>query len=267
MNVPAGNMEYTLGHPPVTGCGVSWSQEELDAALAGPVLSLVFDRGGTADIEALLEGLPSTDFERDELAKTLEGDERPENWEVGESIAEAYLTHQRDSFFPWPHGRDIRKPRSSLPGADIIGFHGRDEEARFALSEVKTSAEERYPPQVVRYGEHSLNQQLLDLRDQRALRDRAVMYLGHRAVHSAWEPTYRSAAINYLKSGGTGVVLFGVLIRDVPPASADLAPSWRRLSEDSPDQTVIELWAVYLPVHRIDSLSEKVLDAARGGDA
>jgi hypothetical protein len=67
MNLAAGRVEYTFGTPPVTGCGVSWTAAELDAALAGPVASVVFDHEGMADIAALLESLPDTDFESDEL--------------------------------------------------------------------------------------------------------------------------------------------------------------------------------------------------------
>ena len=267
MNIPPGTPQYTHGHPPITAQGVSWTDKELATALAGPVAALVFDREGTADIAALLEGVPSTDFESEELSRTLHAQEAPKAWEVGEAIAECYLTHHREAFFPWPDGRDIRKPKSSLPGADLIGFHGKEDETRFAFGEVKTSKEDRYPPQVVRYGEHSLNRQLLDLRDQRGLRDRAVLYLGHRAVRSDWQPTFQSAATNYLKSAGTCVALFGVLIRDIAPDPADLESSWQLLSEGRPEKTVIELWAVYLPSRSMASLGREVMKAARGGDA
>ena len=41
MSMAAGTVEYTLGTPPVTGCGVSWTAEEMDTALAGPVASVL----------------------------------------------------------------------------------------------------------------------------------------------------------------------------------------------------------------------------------
>jgi len=37
MTLAAGTVEYTLGTAPVTGCGLSWTVEELDIALAGAV--------------------------------------------------------------------------------------------------------------------------------------------------------------------------------------------------------------------------------------
>mgnify|MGYP001125809620 CR=1 FL=1 len=149
MSMALGTIEYTLGASRVNCSGVSWTAEELDTALAGPVASLVFDSEGTADIAALLESVPGTDFAGDEIARILNNDMLPKDWEVGEAIAEAYLTHHRNSYFPWPDGRDIRKPKSSLPGADLIGFHKNNEETRFAFGEVKTSKENKSPPQVV----------------------------------------------------------------------------------------------------------------------
>ena len=123
MSLAFGTVEYTLGTPPVTGCAVSLTAEEMDTALAGPVASVLFDHEGMADIAALLESVLGTDFAGDEIAGILDNDTHPKDWEVGEAIAEAYPTHHRDSFFPWPDGRDIRKPKSSLPGVDLIGFH------------------------------------------------------------------------------------------------------------------------------------------------
>lgn len=267
MKLAEGTVEYTLGTSPTTGCGVSWSDEELDAALTGPVAAVVFDHGGTADIAALLESLPATDFESNELVKILGADEPPKDWEVGEALAESYLTQHRDTFFPWPDGRDIRKPNSSLPGADMVGFQGKNDKTRFAFGEVKTSKGKKYPPQVVRYGNHPLNKQLTDLRDKRSLRDKVVNYLGHRATRAVWEKTYQRAAKNYLKTGGIGVAIFGVLVRDVPPNRADLETTWKLLSENCPENTLIELWAIYLPPRSIDSLSIKVMAAGKGGDA
>ena len=267
MSLASGTIEYTLGTPPVTCFGVSWTAEELDAALVGPVASVLFDHEGTADIAALLESVPGTDFAGDEIARILDNETLPKDWEVGEAIAEAYLSHHRDSFFPWPDGRDIRKPKSSLPGADLIGFHENNEKTRFAFGEVKTSKENKTPPQIVRYGDHSLNRQLTDLRDKKPLRDRAVVYLGHRATGSDWQGAYKKAVENYIKSQGSGVTIFGVLIRDVLPNSDDLAASRQMLSEDCPGKTMVELLAIYLPAGSIDTFRDKVVATSKRGDA
>ena len=258
MNPAAGTVEYELGTRPVIGCGVSWKTEELDAALSGPVSSLLFDLEGTVDIEALLESLIETDFDSAELSRILNDKIPPKDWEVGQAIAEAYLIHHRDSFFPWPVSRDSRKPKSSLPGADMVGFHGKDQETRFAFGEVKTSQEDRYPPQVVKYGEHPLNTQLMDLRDKQELRDKIVKYLGHRATQSDWKETFKNATKNYIASEGKAVVIFGVLVRDVLPKSADLEATNLLLSQNCCKNTFVELLAIYLPPESINGLGERV---------
>ncbi len=99
------------------------------------------------------------------------------------------------------------------------------------------------------------------------MRDRAVVYLGHRATRSAWQGTYQKAAKNYIKTHGSGVTIFGVLVRDVPPNSDDLAASRQMLFENCPGKTLIELLAIYLPAGSIDTLSDKVVAAGKRGDA
>ena len=266
MTIASGTVEYSLGSIPITGHGISFSDKELDEALKGQVRGIVFDHEGTANLSELLEGVPETDFESDELEKIFEDDIPPKNWEIGEALAEAYLTQHRNSYFPWPDGRDIRKPKSSLPGADMIGFYGKDVQTLFAFGEVKTSKEKKYPPQVVMYGVHSLNKQLLDLRDQRFLRDKAISYLGYRATKADWKTSYQSAVKNYLKTGGTKFVIFGVLVRDVPPAAADLEKTWELLSGSHSKQTLVELLALYLPPRSIDSLSKRIMEAEKEGE-
>lgn len=73
-----GTVEYTLGKPPVTGCGLSWSADELDAALAEPVAAVVFDDAGRADLTALLSGLPATEFDQTAVRRVLSVTNAPE---------------------------------------------------------------------------------------------------------------------------------------------------------------------------------------------
>lgn len=112
---------YTLGTHPVTGAGLGVSASDLDAVLAGPVASIVFDEAGQAEIATLLSGLADTDFAKGNLETLLSADRNPEDWRVGEALAECFLTENRDCHFPWPDGRDERKRGSSLPGADLGG--------------------------------------------------------------------------------------------------------------------------------------------------
>ena len=149
MTLAVGTINYQLGISPVTGCGFSYSAEELDTALSGSVAGLVYDDSGKADIEALLAGLAETDFQKGEVKRILSDAKPPEDWRVGEALAETYLVDQKGCFFPWLDGRDERKSVSSLPGADLVGFQCNGTDDFFAFGEVKTSTENKYPPGVM----------------------------------------------------------------------------------------------------------------------
>lgn len=109
MPIASGTIQYQLGTEPVTGCGLSYSSSELDIALAGPIVEIVFDDRGKTNIKALITGLSETDFEKHEVERILSHDKPPENWRVGEALAESYLVYQRNCFFPWSDERDKKK--------------------------------------------------------------------------------------------------------------------------------------------------------------
>ena len=186
MTMALGTLEYSLGAAPVTGCGISWTTNELNAALAGPVAEVIFDDAEKADLAALLAGLPETEFDQTTIRGVLAISRAPEDWRVGEALEESYLVHHRRCHFPWPDGRDERKSGSSLPGADLVGFQNDGETDRFAFGEVKTSSEKQYPPGAM-HGPKGLKQQLEDLRDKEPIRRDLVKYLGYRATNASWK--------------------------------------------------------------------------------
>lgn len=248
---------YSLGTCPVTGVGLGVSSECLDDALDGPIQALIFDDTGTEQVTLLLDGLADTEFSRENLDSLLADDREPEDWRVGEALAESYLTDNRDCFFPWPDGRDERKRGSSLPGADLMGFQREGEQDRFAFGEVKTSGENKYPPATM-YGRHGLKQQVEELRDRQDIREGLVLYLGHRAVNAPWTNRYRSACSVYLRDT-CDVRVFGLLVRDVEPNEADLQARVCRLDTGCPAAMRIEMTALYLPSGSIDTLAERVV--------
>ncbi len=256
---------YTLGTPPVAGVGVGVPIEELDSVLSGSVAAIVFDDAGTDNVSALLDGLADTDFTRDNLETLLNDTHQPENWRVGEALAESYLCDCRGCYFPWPDGRDERKRGSSLPGADLVGFRNFGGAEHFAFGEVKTSTEAAYPPSAA-YGRHGLKQQLEDLRDRRDIRDGLVLYLAHRASNNPWCQRFRNASAVYLQNTNS-IHIFGLLIRDVTPHENDLRARVDSLTQDCPPATVIELNAIYLPAGAIGTLSSKVLASRQTGGA
>jgi len=236
----------------------------LEEALTGPIPALVFDDAGTERMTVLLDGVADTAFARENLVSLLADAGEPEDWRVGEALAESYLTDNRGCFFPWPDGRDERKRGSSLPGADLVGFQSDGGRERFAFGEVKTSGENRYPPGSM-YGRHGLKQQTEDLRDRLDIRDGLVRYLGHRAINAPWTARYRAACSVYLQDT-CDVRIFGLLVRDVQPHADDLRARVSSLAAACPAPMVIELNALYLPAGTISTLSERVVAyRQRGG--
>ncbi len=262
--LPAGTVAYTLGKPPVVGTGLSWSAQETEAAVKGPVAQVVYDDGGTQALAALLGGLPETGFTSANVQTTLSQTAAVENWRVGEALAESYLVHHRACHFPWPDGRDIRKSGSSLPGADLVGFQRDGGNHRFAFGEVKTSSEKEYPPGAC-YGATGLKQQLENLRDDLGIRDDLVKYLAHRAANgAAWKDQFMEAAGRYF-SDKNDIRVFGLLVRDVPPHVDDVRVRVSSLSKACPAQMVIELLAIYLPEKSIEDLGRLAAKSRKGG--
>lgn len=261
--IPTGTVTYTLGIAPVTGTGYTWTEDELDLSLSGPVAKVIFDDAGNEHLAAFLTGLVDTDFAQDNVREALSRTNKPEDWRVGEALAESYLTHHRCCSFPWPDGRDKRKAGSSLPGADLVGFQREGDDVRFAFGEVKTSGEAKYPPGAV-HGRTGLKQQIEDLRDDRSIRDKLVTYLGHRAILGPpWQDQYRRAATRYF-SDTADVRVFGLLVRDVAPHEDDCRVRVRKLAAGCPTNMVVELLAFYLPAGAIATLSQKVLQREGG---
>ena len=263
MKVALGKTVYTHGISPCSGIGLVWDEKELDNALGGQVAAVLLDDEGKANIESILVDLAETDFEQDGLRRILSDPDTIENWRVGEAIAETYLQDHRNCYFPWPDGRDERKCGSSLPGADLVGF-GKDEDGDcLAFGEVKTSSEAKYPPNLM-YGRTGLKKQLEDLRDQELIRDDLLRYLGHRANVADWKAQFQAATRRYLRNT-SDVQLYGLLIRDVPPNCRDLRVRVRKLSDNCPDGTRIELLAFYLPEGRIKGIGKIVVGKRTGG--
>jgi hypothetical protein len=141
MKIAAGKNAYSAGTPPVKAEGLLFSQIELDGALEQRLPPLLRDDVGKKKVEDFLGGLANTAFATDRLTAALNAVTPVKDWQVGESLAEAYLVDHKDCEFPWPTGRDLRNPKASPAGADLVGFQKHGKSQRFAFGEVKTSAE------------------------------------------------------------------------------------------------------------------------------
>ena len=266
MTMAAGTEVYNADAGPVIARGVSYTDAELDVALRSSVSHILWDDAGTAALETILTSVVTTDFSDQSVKRVLSNRATPENWRVGEALAEAFLVEHRSCKFPWPSSRDLKNPSASPAGTDLVGFQGKntpEKSYRFAFGEVKTSEQEEWPPSVMD-GRHGLKKQLEDLRDSTKVKDSLVKYLGHHADRADWLPHYQSAAARYL-SDPADVSLLGVIVRDVEPKPEDLARPAKDLAAGCPETTSIELRAMYLPRKTINSLSERAV-RARGGD-
>lgn len=253
MPVAKGTEVYSADAVPVVARGYRYAQEDLDAAHSECVRRILTDEAGRESLAEFYSGLELTEFGIENIAEALSErppEEHSRGWREGEALAEAWLIDHKFCEFPWSLNRDLRHHRASLPGAELIGFTGDTvENVRFAFGQVKTSKEQRNPPQVVHQGPKSLISQLRQVRDDRQIKITIVNYLTYRAQAGVqWLDKFRKAASRYFNSGMTDVVIFGVLVRDVEPVSNDLAEAARRLRDDCPPLSSVEFCGLYLPL-------------------
>lgn len=263
MTISAGIIEYTYGSHPCSGIGLQWTEKNLKTALKSDVVSVLFDDKGAAEITSFLTNILDTDFSKDGLSQILNSQPEVSDWRVGEAIAESYLVDHRACYFPWSADRDKRNARSSLPGADLVGLTTDSMGDCIVFGEIKTSHQNKYPPDVMRKP-NGLTRQLKRLRDNKNLRDFLFQYLAHRALYAPWHSRFKTAAKRYLQNNPT-IHLYGVLIRDVPPKVADLRSSVQELADSMPDGTVIEILALYLPDGCILGINKTVAMQRSGG--
>ncbi len=264
MVVPVGNVAYALGNAPCSGVGLAWTKSELDSAMEGSVIKVLFDDEGKSPLEEFLAGLEDTEFAQKRVRKVMEEPSKVEDWRVGEAIAESYLTEHRACMFPWPDSRDERITGASLPGADLIGFGEDEKGACLAFGEVKTSSDPMYPPRLM-YGKTGLKKQLERLRDRESVRNSLLKYLIHRGHSASWYPLLEAASKRYIQNE-SDIQIYGFLIRDVGPRESDLRALVETLAENRPEETLIELLAIYLPMQSITGLGDNAVENRfRGG--
>lgn len=250
-----GDEVYVADAMPVKARGIGISPERLQELRAQRLQDILTDNPGREQVDVLFGSLELTAFGAEAVAQVLKPspeEEHSRGWREGEALAEAWLIDAEDCEFPWPFNRDLRHPRASLPGPELVGFTCDSDGDRFVFAQVKTSKEQRFPPGVVHHSKHGLVAQLTALHNDRSLKDCVVKYLGYRAkADQPWFGRYRTAAIRYFNSNAAAVSLFGVLVRDVPPKQADLAEAATDLANVCCAETHVALYGLYLPTGAI----------------
>src|SRR4051794_32252090 len=101
MPISAGTERYRADIPPVEARGISYSDPELDDALSSEVSDIVHDLTGRELLAEIIEGIEGTGFDDSQIRSFVNPDLLPEDWRVGEALAQAFLTAHRACSFPW----------------------------------------------------------------------------------------------------------------------------------------------------------------------
>ncbi|MDX3924749.1 MAG: hypothetical protein QHC90_02930 [Shinella sp.] len=229
--------------------GVSFCDElEFDVFIKGPVNERITDSTFMDGFEQDLLGLATTDMERETVREILDSDPPPPDWAVGEAMAECLLEGEYGASWPWNENRDMKTPRASLPGADIVGLIGEGEEIRFLFGEVKTSSDAKRPPGVMS-GRSGLVHQLDTLRSDVSVLRKLIIYLGARCKGTSFEASFNIAAKRMIASGGKDIELVGILLRDTEPHEDDLRTRGQALaSHPVPPRVRLDCWYMPRPI-------------------
>ena len=258
MNVEYQNIETTnRGYQ-----GVSLTEAECVKHLRGPVKDNLIDREERDDTLEKLRALQAeTGFRASKQLlidiKSLESEEINEQiFRIGEAYAEIILEEHFSCRFHWNELRDARNPKGNKTGADLVGFIEIDGEIFFLFGEVKTSSENRRPPQVMTYSD-GIEKQLLDLYNNPSKRLILISYLKSKARLFPDDSQFKidlNKGINIYYSENNKYQLVGVLVRDIESNERDVLPSYDRLKRDILEPIGLQLLALYVPINSDDWL-------------
>lgn len=247
VSIPKGKYEYKINSNNIAAYGISHSKEEMELSLCTDVYDKLYD---IKENKELVDNLQDTGFDKLLIMEKIFPQEKKESWEIGEAYAQAYAESNLSAIIPWGITRDIKKPGSSLPGADIVGLYTYNNEICFLFGEIKTSSDKNCPPGVM-YGEHGLKHQLEDLCEKKEITNQLVQYLAHRLKGTKLWAQYADAVKRYISSGEKAVHILGVLVRDITPTNADLNTRTKALEKFVSGGRTIELVGIYVPQDEI----------------
>ena len=195
------------------------------------------------------------------MEETFGSKEAPNYWRIGEAIAECYLQDFQSIRIHHPISRDLKNPKASPQGADIVGFADMEGETVFVFGEIKTSSDKNVPPGVF-YGPTGMKPQLENLKSNKEARSALIKYLGHKVAKldekHRFRIDFRSALKSWTVSFGTNVRIVGMLIRDILPDEKDLVARFNELVRDINAKMHLDLFAIYIPIS-IDLLSSSLV--------
>lgn len=220
------------------------TEEAFKQYMGGRVKNRLLDIEGTSELVAHYDSIATTGFSENQLKDVFTQKLPAETWKIGEALAECFLEDIDDIRFPWNGCRDQKINNASLPGADLVGFKGTNENVRFLLGEVKTSGDTTNRPPNVMYGRSGMTKQIENLKISTESRRLLIRWFAFRAKNSTWESDYKTALTAYIYSDEC-VYLQGVLVRDCEPDIKDLESRGYSLNNDKPVKMGISLYGIY----------------------
>jgi len=202
--------EYMLTEDNIKIEGYSISDDDCRTYFAERVSSKIAESDGADQLKAYITDMARTGFDADGLLSQIKELPQVKDWEAGEAFAESVLEDKHEAMFPWETGWDKRVGSASLPGSDIVGFQGK-KEPRLVFGEIKSSSEQRVPPQNVNTGSDCLREQIKHLRHTPSARSQLLKWLLLRVKETNWEPVFKEALQRYSEKRYwlTGVLVSG----------------------------------------------------------
>ena len=225
---------------------IATSEEECRQYFVRRVSTKLAESDGAEELRQHLIELESTGFDLGGLLGQVKDSPLAKDWEIGEAFAEIGLEDGHEAKFPRATGFDKRTRKATLPGPDLVGLQ-RHAARRFVFGQVKSSSENRVPPQVVNYTGDCLRNQMIQLRHEPAVRQQLISWLLVRMRGTDWEDAFNEALKRYSEGD---LWLVGVLVsgsRD--PVETDLTNICARI-DHRPGEAEVHLLGFYIPFHK-----------------
>ncbi len=235
--------------------GFLYQKEEIESIFPNQIKEKLFDSEGTNELVDHLSNLDlddinSTGFNDKWLIDVLSLENiitNHKDWRIGEAFAEFHLEDCHSCRFYYNELRDARNVNGNKTGADLVGFIELGEDTVFLFGEVKTSNEEKYPPQVL-YSRHGMIDQLKNLATNPQTKNTIVRYLGFKVKDlesgNPFKADYLKALQNYYIDKFS---LVGVLVRDTTSNVKDIETRYKAL-KTSISATGLKMLALYIPI-------------------
>jgi hypothetical protein len=236
-------------------CGISFNDEnDFKSLLCSDIKKRLVDEPVRQDLLSTLKTLQTdTGFASSQnllldIQALSNNNINVKNFEIGEAIAEVVLENDFKCRFHWNKRRDSKNPEANQTGADLVAFIELNGDILFLFGEVKTSSEEKSPPQVLTQKGKGMIAQLKELYSNHQKRLDLIRYLQTKIALTDNIKKDFQLAIKAYYNPDNNYQLIGVLIRDTEANEDDLKNVYEDLKDTILKPTGLQLVAVYLPI-------------------